>query len=244
MDIDNQEVRLNKYLSEIGHCSRRAADKLIDAGRIQVNGQKVVMGQKVTSKDRIEVDGILVEDHRERNVYLAFNKPVGIVCTTDTRVEKDNIIDYINYPSRIFPIGRLDKPSEGLILLTNDGDIVNKILRARNNHEKEYIVTVNKPITEEFIEKMANGIPILDTVTRKCEVKQLHKKEFKIVLTQGLNRQIRRMCEYLDYRVVKLRRVRIMNIDLNIGVGKYRDLTKKELNELNQLLAESEKHID
>jgi len=231
-------------LSEIGHCSRRAADKLIDAGRIQVNGQKVVMGQKVTSKDRIEVDGILVEDHRERNVYLAFNKPVGIVCTTDTRVEKDNIIDYINYPSRIFPIGRLDKPSEGLILLTNDGDIVNKILRARNNHEKEYIVTVNKPITEEFIEKMANGIPILDTVTRKCEVKQLHKKEFRIVLTQGLNRQIRRMCEYLDYRVVKLRRVRIMNIDLNIGVGKYRDLTKKELNELNQLLAESEKHID
>ena len=244
MDIDNQELRLNKYLSEIGHCSRRAADKLIDAGRIQVNGQKVVMGQKVTSKDRIEVDGILVEDHRERNVYLAFNKPVGIVCTTDTRVEKDNIIDYINYPSRIFPIGRLDKPSEGLILLTNDGDIVNKILRARNNHEKEYIVTVNKPITEEFIEKMANGIPILDTVTRKCEVKQLHKKEFRIVLTQGLNRQIRRMCEYLDYRVVKLRRVRIMNIDLNIGVGKYRDLTKKELNELNQLLAESEKHID
>ena len=244
MDIDNQEVRLNKYLSEIGHCSRRAADKLIDAGRIQVNGQKVVMGQKVTSKDRIEVDGILVEDHRERNVYLAFNKPVGIVCTTDTRVEKDNIIDYINYPSRIFPIGRLDKPSEGLILLTNDGDIVNKILRARNNHEKEYIVTVNKPITEEFIEKMANGIPILDTVTRKCEVKKLHKKEFRIVLTQGLNRQIRRMCEYLDYRVVKLRRVRIMNIDLNIGVGKYRDLTKKELNELNQLLAESEKHID
>jgi len=244
MDIYNQEVRLNKYLSEIGHCSRRAADKLIDAGRIQVNGQKVVMGQKVTSKDRIEVDGILVEDHRERNVYLAFNKPVGIVCTTDTRVEKDNIIDYINYPSRIFPIGRLDKPSEGLILLTNDGDIVNKILRARNNHEKEYIVTVNKPITEEFIEKMANGIPILDTVTRKCEVKQLHKKEFRIVLTQGLNRQIRRMCEYLDYRVVKLRRVRIMNIDLNIGVGKYRDLTKKELNELNQLLAESEKHID
>src|SRR5210317_115279 len=244
MNEEQQGVRLNKYLSEIGHCSRRAADKLIDAGRVTVNGQTVVMGQKVTSKDRIEVDGILVEDHRERNVYLAFNKPVGIICTTDTRVEKDNIIDYINYPSRIFPIGRLDKPSEGLILLTNDGDIVNKILRARNNHEKEYIVTVNKPITEEFIEKMANGIPILDTVTRKCEVKQLHKKEFRIVLTQGLNRQIRRMCEYLDYSVVKLRRVRIMNIDLNIGVGKYRDLTKKELNELNQLLAESEKHID
>ena len=156
MDIENEGVRLNKYLSEIGHCSRRAADKLIDAGRIQVNGQQVVMGQKVTPQDRIEIDGILVEDLREKNVYLAFNKPVGIVCTTDTRVEKDNIIEYINYPSRIFPIGRLDKPSEGLILMTNDGDIVNKILRARNNHEKEYIVTVNKPVTAEFIEKMAN----------------------------------------------------------------------------------------
>ena len=212
MDEKQEGVRLNKYLSEIGHCSRRAADKLIDAGRIQVNGQKVVMGQKVSPRDRIEIDGILIEDHQEQNVYLAFNKPVGIVCTTDTRVEKDNIIDYINYPSRIFPIGRLDKPSEGLILLTNDGDIVNKILRARNNHEKEYIVTVNKPVTTEFVEKMANGIPILDTVTRKCFVEQIHKKQFRIVLTQGLNRQIRRMCEYLDYRVVKLKRTRIMNI--------------------------------
>ena len=243
MDIENEGVRLNKYLSEIGHCSRRAADKLIDAGRIQINGQQVVMGQKVTPQDRIEIDGILVEDLREKNVYLAFNKPVGIVCTTDTRVEKDNIIEYINYPSRIFPIGRLDKPSEGLILMTNDGDIVNKILRARNNHEKEYIVTVNKPVTAEFIEKMANGIPILDTITRKCEVEQIHKKEFRIVLTQGLNRQIRRMCEYLEYRVVKLKRIRIMNIHLDVGVGKYRDLTKKELTELNQLLSESEKHI-
>src|SRR6056300_681783 len=229
MDIDNQEVRLNKYLSEIGHCSRRAADKLIDAGRIQVNGQKVVMGQKVTSKDRIEVDGILVEDHRERNVYLAFNKPVGIVCTTDTRVEKDNIIDYINYPSRIFPIGRLDKMSEGLILLTNDGDIVNKILRARNNHEKEYIVTVNKPVTEEFVEKMGSGVPILDTVTKPCFVEQIHKKQFRIILTQGLNRQIRRMCEFLEYRVVELKRVRIMNLKLDTKVGRYRDLTKKEM---------------
>jgi 23S rRNA pseudouridine2604 synthase len=176
-------------------------------------------------------------------VYLAFNKPVGIVCTTDTRVEKDNIIDYINYPSRIFPIGRLDKPSEGLILLTNDGDIVNKILRARNKHEKEYIVTVNKPVTAEFIERMANGVPILDTMTRKCEVEQIHKKQFRIVLTQGLNRQIRRMCEYLDYRVVKLKRIRIMNIELNLGVGKYRDLTKKELSELNRLLIDSKKHL-
>ena len=244
MDEKQEGVRLNKYLSEIGHCSRRAADKLIDAGRIQVNGQKVVMGQKVSPRDRIEIDGILIEDHQEQNVYLAFNKPVGIVCTTDTRVEKDNIIDYINYPTRIFPIGRLDKPSEGLILLTNDGDIVNKILRARNNHEKEYIVTVNKPVTTEFVEKMANGIPILDTVTRKCFVEQIHKKQFRIVLTQGLNRQIRRMCEYLDYRVVKLKRTRIMNIELNLGVGKYRDLTKKELNDLNRLLSDSKKHLN
>ena len=244
MDEKQEGVRLNKYLSEIGHCSRRAADKLIDAGRIQVNGQKVVMGQKVSPRDLIEIDGILIEDHQEQNVYLAFNKPVGIVCTNDTRVEKDNIIDYINYPTRIFPIGRLDKPSEGLILLTNDGDIVNKILRARNNHEKEYIVTVNKPVTTEFVEKMANGIPILDTVTRKCFVEQIHKKQFRIVLTQGLNRQIRRMCEYLDYRVVKLKRTRIMNIELNLGVGKYRDLTKKELNELNSLLSDSKKHLN
>ena len=243
MDNSQEGVRLNKYLSEIGHCSRRAADKLIDAGRIQVNGQKVVMGQKVTPQDQIEIDGVLIEDHQERNVYIAFNKPVGIVCTTYTRVEKDNIIDFINYPSRIFPIGRLDKPSEGLILLTNDGDIVNKILRARNNHEKEYIVTVNKPVTGEFIEKMANGVPVLDTITRKCIVEQLHKKQFRIVLTQGLNRQIRRMCEYLDYRVVKLKRIRIMNIELNVGIGKYRDLTKKELSELNRLLADSKKHL-
>ena len=243
MEHQEQGVRLNKYLSEIGHCSRRAADKLIDAGRIEVNGKKVEMGQKVVPTDRIEIDGVLVENLQERTIYLAFNKPVGIVCTTDTRVEKDNIIDYINYPSRIFPIGRLDKPSEGLILLTNDGDIVNKILRARNNHEKEYLVTVNKPVTKEFIEKMAQGVPILDTVTRKCEVEQIHKKQFRIVLTQGLNRQIRRMCEYLDYRVVKLKRIRIMNIELDIGVGKYRELTKKEFNELNRLLKTSKKHL-
>ena len=243
--MKNQEkgIRLNKYLSEIGHCSRREADKLINVDRIIVNGQKAVMGQKVTPKDRIEIDGVLVENHQERNVYIAFNKPVGIVCTTDTRVEKNNIIDYINYPSRIFPIGRLDKPSEGLILLTNDGDIVNKILRARNNHEKEYIVTVNKPVTSEFIKTMANGVPILDTITRKCKVEQIHKKQFRIVLTQGLNRQIRRMCEYLDYRVVMLKRIRIMNIELDLGVGKYRDLTKKEFSQLNSLMSDSKKHL-
>jgi 23S rRNA pseudouridine2604 synthase len=236
-------VRINKHLSEVGYCSRREADKLIEAGRIAVNGVPVVMGQKVTSNDHITVDGHSIDSQGDRQVYLAFNKPVGIVCTTDTRVEKDNIIDYINYPIRIFPIGRLDKPSEGLILLTNDGDIVNKILRARNNHEKEYVVTVNKPITKDFIEKMANGVPVLDTVTRKCVVEQLHKNKFRIILTQGLNRQIRRMCEYLDYRVVGLKRIRIMNIELDMGVGKYRELTRKELSELNRRIADSSKHI-
>ena len=243
MQDESEGIRLNKYLSEIGHCSRRAADKLIEEERIKVNGTPVIMGQKVTNQDRIEIDGILVENLQERNVYIAFNKPVGIVCTTDTRVEKDNIIDYINYPSRIFPIGRLDKPSEGLILLTNDGDLVNKILRARNNHEKEYIVTVNKPVTIEFIKKMANGIPVLDTITRNCIVEQIHKNQFRIILTQGLNRQIRRMCEYLNYRVVKLKRIRIMNIELNVGTGKYRDLTKREFLELQSLIEDSDKHI-
>lgn len=243
MSETSEGTRLNKYLSEIGHCSRRAADKLIDQGRIQVNGKAVVMGQKVSPQDRIEVDGILVENHQEGSVYIAFNKPKGIVCTTDTRVEKDNIIDYINYPSRVFPIGRLDKMSEGLILLTNDGDIVNKILRARNNHEKEYIVTVNKPVTEEFVEKMGSGVPILDTVTKPCFVEQIHKKQFRIILTQGLNRQIRRMCEFLEYRVVELKRVRIMNLKLDTKVGRYRDLTKKEMTELRKLLADSSKHI-
>ena len=212
MDSKTSGTRINKYLSEIGHCSRRAADKLIDDGRIKVNGKAVSMGQKVSSSDRIEVDGILVENLKEGNVYIAFNKPTGIVCTTDTRVEKDNIIDYINYPRRIFPIGRLDKMSEGLILMTNDGDIVNKILRSRNNHEKEYIVTVNKPITNDFIEKIRNGLPILDQITKKCYAEQIHKKQFRIILTQGLNRQIRRMCDYLEYKVVKLKRIRRTNI--------------------------------
>jgi len=238
---ENSAVRINKYLSEIGYCSRRAADKLIDAGRITVNGNPVEMGMKVTKTDLIAVDGISVNQKGDAPVYIAFNKPVGIVCTTDTRVEKDNIIDFINFPSRIFPIGRLDKPSEGLIFLTNDGDIVNKILRARNQHEKEYIVTVNKPITQEFIDKMGQGVPILDTVTRPCIIKQTHKKEFKIILTQGLNRQIRRMCEYLDYRVVTLKRIRIMNVALDVPVGKWRNLTKEELTEINRMVEDSAK---
>ena len=241
---ENQPVRINKYLSEIGYCSRRAADKLIDEGRITVNGKPVEMGLKVTPADQIAVDGVVVDQAGDKPVYIAFNKPVGIVCTTDTRVEKDNIIDYINFPTRIFPIGRLDKPSEGLIFLTNDGDIVNKILRARNQHDKEYVVTVNRPITDEFIQKMGAGVPILDTVTRPCEVKQTHKKEFRIILTQGLNRQIRRMCEYLDYRVVILKRVRIMNVSLDVGKGKWRHLTKKEMAEINRLVADSAKTFE
>ncbi len=234
-------TRINKYLSEIGYCSRREADRLIDAGRVWINGKKAEMGVKVSPQDKITVNGEPVHQTKNKFVYLAFNKPKGIVCTTDTRVEKDNIIDFINYPKRIFPIGRLDKPSEGLILLTNDGDIVNKILRARNNHEKEYIVRVNKPITQDFIQKMSNGVPILDTVTKKCFVKQTHKTQFRIVLTQGLNRQIRRMCEHLNYRVTELQRVRILNIKLDVKVGKWRYLKPEELKTLNQLLSQSSK---
>lgn len=234
-------IRINKYLSEQGFCSRRAADKLIEQERVTINGKVPEMGTKVMPQDAVAVDGESISTKKEKPVYIAFNKPVGIVCTTDTRVEKDNIIDFINYPTRIFPIGRLDKMSEGLILLTNDGDIVNKILRSRNNHGKEYIVTVDRTINEGFIEKMASGIPILDTVTKECEVEQIGRKTFKIILTQGLNRQIRRMCEYLDYRVTKLKRVRIMNIPLDVAHGTYRDLTKEELDELDRLTSESSK---
>lgn len=234
-------TRINKYLSEVGYCSRRAADKLIDQGRVTINGQVPEMGTKIITDDEVRVDGELISEPKEKPVYLAFNKPIGIVCTTDTKVEKDNIIDFINYPKRIFPIGRLDKPSEGLIFLTNDGDIVNKILRARNHHEKEYLVTVDKPITKNFLEQMQEGVPILETVTRKCEITEINKYQFKIILTQGLNRQIRRMCEYLDYRVKKLKRIRIMNVKLDIPVGKWRDLTAAELKEINRLVSESSK---
>jgi len=244
MSEEIQSTRINKYLSEIGYCSRRAADKLIEQGRVTINGAVPEMGTKIVPGDEIAVDGQLLKAPKKKNVYIALNKPVGIVCTTDTRIEPDNIIDFMNYPSRIFPIGRLDKPSEGLILLTNDGDIVNKVLRARNNHEKEYNVTVNKPIDEDFLRGMANGVPILDTVTRKCDVKQSGPNSFTIVLTQGLNRQIRRMCEHFGYRVRKLRRVRIMNIVLDQPVGKWRYLSDAELNELNRLLEDSTKTID
>ena len=239
-----KQTRINKYLSEAGFCSRREADKLIEQGRVTLNGKVPEMGTKIVPGDEVRVDGKLIAEREDKAVYLAFNKPVGIVCTTDTGVEKDNIIDYINYPKRIFPIGRLDKPSEGLIFLTNDGDIVNKILRARNHHEKEYIVTVDRPITEDFLARMRDGVPILDTVTRKCKVEQISAYQFKIVLTQGLNRQIRRMCEYLNYNVTGLKRVRIMNVKLDIPVGQWRDLTATELREIDRLVATSSKTHD
>tara|TARA_B100000886_G_scaffold282246_1_gene206458 strand:+ start:268 stop:1044 length:777 start_codon:yes stop_codon:yes gene_type:complete len=238
-------TRINKYLSEAGYCSRRTADRLIEEGKLTINGKVPETGTKVAEGDLVEVDGQKIEKStKQKKIYLAFNKPAGIVCTTNRRIEPDNIIDFIKYPKRIFPIGRLDKPSEGLILLTNDGDIVNQILRARNNHEKEYIVNVNRPINKDFIQKMSSGVKILDTLTKCCLVKQLGPKKFNIILTQGLNRQIRRMCEVLGYRVLSLKRVRIMNIKLDLPVGKYRQLTKEELNELNGLLENSSKIFD
>lgn len=235
--------RINKFLSEVGYCSRREADKLIEAGRVTINGKVPEKGTKIAPNDVVCVDGQEIKNTKESFVYLAFNKPVGIVCTTDTSVEKDNIIDFINYPKRIFPIGRLDKPSEGLILLTDDGDIVNKILRASNNHEKEYIVTVDKPISQTFISRMSGGIYLKDLgkTTKKCKVKKINSHTFSIVLTQGLNRQIRRMCEYLTYEVQTLKRVRIMNIKLDVPIGKYRELTKDEFKELGNLLKDSAK---
>lgn len=243
--MEEEKIRINKFLTQIGYCSRRAADKLIDAGRVTINGKVPELGTKISKADLVEVDGEVVSQPKKKtNVYIALNKPVGIVCTTDTGVEKDNIIDFIGYPERIFPIGRLDKPSEGLIFLTNDGDIVNKILRARNNHEKEYIVTVNKPLKSDFVSKMSNGIPILDQVTRKCKVEQLGKTKFRIVLTQGLNRQIRRMCDYLGYHVTTLKRVRIMNVQLDTPVGKWRHLTAEELEGIHELVADSKKTFD
>lgn len=238
------EIRINKFLSQYGFCSRRKADKLIDDGRVTVNNTTIQHGYKVKENDTVKVDGEKIKSGLKKNIYIAFNKPKGIVCTTDTEKEENNIIDFINFKKRIFPIGRLDKLSEGLILLTNDGDIVNKILRSRYNHEKEYIVTVNKPITTDFIFKMSQGIPILNTITRKCFVKQIHKKQFRIVLTQGLNRQIRRMCEHLNYRVIKLKRIRIMNITLDIDPGKYRELTESEINSIKELVLDSNKTFD
>jgi 23S rRNA pseudouridine2604 synthase len=233
-------IRINKFISETGFCSRREADRLVEQGRVTLNGRKAVLGDKASNADDVRVDGKPLKA-KKAGVYIAFNKPVGITCTTERNV-KGNIIDYIRHPERIFPIGRLDKPSEGLIFLTSDGDIVNKILRAGNNHEKEYVVTVDKPITPEFVRKMSSGVPILDTITKKCFVKRDSSFVFTIVLTQGLNRQIRRMCEYLGYKVTKLKRVRIMNVSLeNLPTGKWRDLTAQEMKEINAAVESSVK---
>lgn len=238
-----EEKRINKAISDTGYCSRRVADGLIDSGRVTVNGQVAVMGLKVTAEDEIRVDGNLIS-HGPPTVYIALNKPRGIECTTN-RKTRNNIVDFVKHKERIFPVGRLDKDSEGLILLTNDGDIVNKILRARNNHEKEYIVRVNRPINAEFIRRMGQGVPILGTVTRKSVVEKLDDYTFRIILTQGLNRQIRRMCEYLGYTVVALKRIRIMNIHLgDLKLGTYRNLSPLELSELNLLLTDSKKTIE
>jgi len=231
-------TRVNKYLAEAGVCSRREADKAVADGKVLIDGVPAVMGSKVLPGQKVTFNGKEVSK-KEDLVLIAFNKPKGIVSTTDRR-EPDNIIDFIQYPERIFPIGRLDKDSEGLILLTNDGDIVNKILRAGNYHEKEYVVTVNKDITDEFLKAMAGGVPILDTVTRPCKIEKLERNVFKIILTQGLNRQIRRMCEALGYRVRELTRVRIMNIRLGrLKSGVYRNLTPQELEELKDMIAGS-----
>ncbi|HLS29468.1 MAG TPA: 23S rRNA pseudouridine(2604) synthase RluF [Flavobacteriaceae bacterium] len=230
-------MRINKFLSRAGYCSRREADRLVEQGRVTINGKTPELGTKVKSDDKVKVDGKVIENKKEEPTYLAFNKPVGIVCTTDSSVEKDNIIDYINYPKRIYPIGRLDKPSEGLILLTDDGAIVNKILRSRNDQGKEYVVTVDRPVTADFIKGMSEGVPILDTVTKKCKVWKTGNFEFHIVLTQGLNRQIRRMCDYFDYKITKLKRIRVINIHLDdLPIGEYRELTDQELKELKRVV--------
>jgi 23S rRNA pseudouridine2604 synthase len=236
-------IRINKFISETGFCSRREADRLVEQGRVTLNGRVAVLGDKATPEDDVRINGKPLKV-RKAGVYIAFNKPVGITCTTERNV-KGNIIDFIKHPERIFPIGRLDKPSEGLIFLTSDGDIVNKILRAGNNHEKEYLVTVDKVITSEFVRRMSAGVPILDTVTRKCHVKKESSYVFTILLTQGLNRQIRRMCEYLGYQVTRLQRVRIMNVTLkDLPVGKWRNLTETEMEFINSAVESSVKTED
>lgn len=234
-------LRLNKYISDSGFCSRREADQYIENRLVQINGRIAKIGQFVGPDDVVMVKGIEIEPREKENaVYVMLNKPVGISCTTDS-ADPDNIIDFLSFGERIFPIGRLDKDSQGLILLTSDGDIVNKILRAGNNHEKEYIVTVDKPITDEFCLRMSRGVPILNVVTKKCKIEKISPTVFKITLIQGLNRQIRRMCEYFGYTVKKLERVRIMNLTLNVSVGQHRDLTQEELTELIRLTQDSEK---
>jgi len=236
--MPEQSTSLNKYISQTGICSRREADKWIEAGRVKINGKVAQKGNRVSDDDTVTIDGKPLKE-RPEPVYIALHKPPGITCTTD-RKDKDNIIDFVNHPKRLFPIGRLDKASTGLIFLTNDGDIVNEILREENDHEKEYIVKVNRPITKTFIQKMSSGIPILGTVTNKCIVEQQSKFVFRIILTQGLNRQIRRMCEFLNYKVVTLKRIRIMNVTLGgLKPGQWRNLTKEELRGLRRRIEQS-----
>jgi 23S rRNA pseudouridine2604 synthase len=237
---NENSVNLNKYISNTGICSRREAEKWINEGVVTINDKPTQLGNRVFEGDLVKINGKPLNAN-PKTLYIAFNKPVGIVCTTDLK-ERKNIVNFINHPQRLFPIGRLDKPSQGLIFLTNDGDIVNKILRAGNNHEKEYFVSVRQPITLEFIQKMGSGLPILGTITKKCEVTKLSDYAFKIVLTQGLNRQIRRMCDYLNYEVTSLKRTRIMNVNLDgLKVGEWRELTEKEMLQINKMIADSSK---
>ncbi len=239
-NTNDKSINLNKYISSTGICSRREAEKYISNSRVTINGKVAQLGNRVFEGDLVKIDGKPLKS-KPKTIYIALNKPVGIVCTTDSK-ERKNIVKFVGHPQRLFPIGRLDKPSEGLIFLTNDGDIVNKILRAGNNHQKEYVVTVNKPINERFIKRMSNGIPILGTVTKKCKVEQINDTTFKIILVQGLNRQIRRMCEYLDYEVVKLKRTRIMNVSLGkLKRGEWRELTSQEMDEITKLVSTSSK---
>ena len=227
--MDNKGTRINKFLSEVGYCSRRQADGLIEQGRIYVNKKPAKMGMKVSDDDMIEVDGEKINQSKKKKIFIALNKPKGVVCTTNAGVEENNIIDFLNFPERVFPIGRLDKSTTGLILLTNDGETANKILKTANDNEKEYLVKVNRPIPVSVLREMSEGVPILNKKTKKCVVEKVKTNQFKIILTQGLNRQIRRMCDYFDYKVVALQRIRIMNIKLDIPDGKYRLLTDGEI---------------
>ena len=227
--MDNKGTRINKFLSEVGYCSRRQADGLIEQGRIYVNKKPAKMGMKVSENDMIEVDGEKINQSKKKKIFIALNKPKGVVCTTNAGVEENNIIDFLNFPERVFPIGRLDKSTTGLILLTNDGETANKILKTANDNEKEYLVKVNRPIPISVLREMSEGVPILNKKTKKCVVEKVKTNQFKIILTQGLNRQIRRMCDYFDYKVVALQRIRIMNIKLDIPEGKYRLLTEGEI---------------
>ena len=232
--MSNSGTRINKFLSEVGYCSRRQADALIDQGRVYVNRKPAKMGMKVVENDMIEIDGEKINQSKKKKIFIALNKPRGVVCTTNAGVEENNIIDFLKFPERVFPIGRLDKSTTGLILLTNDGETANKILKTANNNEKEYLVKVNRPIPEPILKKMSEGVPMLGKITKKCVIEKVKTNQFKITLTQGLNRQIRRMCDHFGYKVVSLQRIRIMNIKLDLPEGKYRLLNDQEIKGLKK----------